>query len=88
MLETVRDEHPQAVRQALEQIAPVWLGAFRQVLSTDAAAEVSDSWESIRIRMEVFRVHLSLEVMVSADELLVRPYRRFNPSFPVSLHQT
>jgi len=56
MLETVRGEHPQAVRQALERLAPVWTGAFQQLLSIDAARETKERWETLGIRKEVFRV--------------------------------
>ncbi|ORY34633.1 armadillo-type protein [Naematelia encephala] len=55
MLEIVKDEHPQAVRQALEQIGAVWFSALQQLLATDAALELSQSWESIGIRLEIFR---------------------------------
>lgn len=56
MLETVREEHPAAVKQALEEIGDVWLGAFRQLLGMDAKAEVEASWESMGLRIEIFRV--------------------------------
>jgi hypothetical protein len=56
MLETVRAEHPQAVKSALEQITPTWLSAFQHLLAQDPAAEVQASWESIGIRIEIFRV--------------------------------
>ncbi|WWD20442.1 hypothetical protein CI109_104918 [Kwoniella shandongensis] len=55
MLETVKDEHPQAVRSAMDSLGPVWLGAFTQLLSNDAGVEVQQSWESLCIRIEIFR---------------------------------
>ena len=68
MLETVRDEHPQAVRQALKQIAPIWLQTFQQMLAADAAAEVSDNWEMLGIRIEILRVGHALPKLVYAEQ--------------------
>jgi hypothetical protein len=56
MLETVREEHPQAVKSALEQIAPTWLGAFRQLLAQDAVKELQNDWAAIGIRIAIFKV--------------------------------
>jgi hypothetical protein len=56
MLETVKEEHPAAVKHALDQIAPVWMGAFKALLAGDAAGEVQANWESLGIRIEIFRV--------------------------------
>lgn len=56
MLETVREEHPEAVKSALEEIGEIWLGAFRQLLSVDARKEVEGSWDSLGLRIEIFRV--------------------------------
>ncbi|KAK8849809.1 hypothetical protein IAR55_005145 [Kwoniella newhampshirensis] len=55
MLETVKDEHPQAVRSAMDTLGPLWLNAFTQLLSNDAGAEAQESWESLSIRIEIFR---------------------------------
>lgn len=56
MLETVREEHPAAVKQALNEIGEVWLDAFRQLLGTPAEQEVEANWESLGLRIEIFRV--------------------------------
>jgi uncharacterized protein YcbX len=63
MLETVKDEHPQAVKQALDQIVPVWMSAFKALLGDDAAAETQASWESLGIRIEIFRVRIRRQTM-------------------------
>ncbi|KAK4689861.1 importin-9, partial [Tremellales sp. Uapishka_1] len=55
MLETVKDEHPQAVKSALDELCPIWFGAFTQLLSIDAASEVSQNWEALAVRIEIFR---------------------------------
>ena len=56
MLETVREEHPQAVKLALEHLAPMWLGTFQNLLLMDAAEEVQCEWETLEVRIEIFRV--------------------------------
>ncbi|GFZ49805.1 hypothetical protein JCM24511_07208 [Saitozyma sp. JCM 24511] len=56
MLETVKEEHPAAVKHALDQIAPVWMGAFKALLAGDAAGEVQANWENLGIRIEIFRL--------------------------------
>lgn len=61
MLSMVKDEHPQAVRQALDSIANVWFGAFNQLLSVDAAADLRTSWESLALRIQIFRVLLQFQ---------------------------
>lgn len=61
MLETVREEHPAAVKQALEEIGDIWLGAFRTLLSLNARTEVEASWDSLGLRIEIFRVSSLLE---------------------------
>ncbi|WVO14952.1 hypothetical protein L204_102593 [Cryptococcus depauperatus] len=58
MLETVREEHPQAVKNALGPLSEVWFVAFKQILVQDAEAEVSQNWKSIKIRIEIFRTFL------------------------------
>jgi hypothetical protein len=79
MLENVREEHPQAVKSAIDQIVPVWLDAFTQLLSLDAAKEVQADWEAITIRVEIFKVSLQKVVApgCSAEHL------RHSGAFPL-----
>jgi len=70
MLETVRDEHPQAVKQALETLCPPWFNAFQQLLAIDAASELATSWEHIGIRIEIFR---TLNTFLSSFPRMVAP---------------
>lgn len=79
MLETVRDEHPQAVRQALEQLGSVWFRAFQELLGRDAEEEVRSSWESIGIRLEIFRV--CLWVLLDLAEVM-QTLSLFQNAFP------
>lgn len=64
MLETVKDEHPQAVREALENLCPAWFGAFQQLLANDPVEETRKSWEFIGIRIEIFRVSCVLNLTI------------------------
>lgn len=61
MLNMVKDEHPDAVRQALNQMAPVWFSAFSQLLAVDPAAEVEANWDSLALRIQIFRVLLTFQ---------------------------
>lgn len=61
LLETLKEEHAVAVRQALDQMAPVWFDAFTQLLSVDAAADLATSWESLALRIQIFRVLLQFQ---------------------------
>lgn len=61
MLNMVKDEHPAAVRQALDQMAPVWFSAFSQLLAVDPAAEVEANWDSLALRIQIFRVLLTFQ---------------------------
>ncbi|OWZ73050.1 hypothetical protein AYX14_01478 [Cryptococcus neoformans] len=70
MLETVREEQPRAVKSALESLGAVWLDAFSQLLSQDAGAEVQQNWESLSIRIEIFR---TLSLFQSAFPRIIAP---------------
>lgn len=61
MLAMIRDEHPKPVREALDQIGSVWLDAFSQLLAIDAATEVQQSWDSLALRIQIFRVLLAFQ---------------------------
>jgi hypothetical protein len=53
----VKDLHPQAVKEATAQVLPVWLEAFKVLLSLDPAQDVASSnWDGLAIRMQIFKV--------------------------------
>lgn len=54
----VKEQHPQSVKEASASVLPVWLEAFRTLLSIDPVAEVmgAQSWDALIIRLEIFRV--------------------------------
>lgn len=54
---TVKDEHPAAVKAAVSEILPQWLGAFQQLLAVDVGAELTgDNWEELSVRIAIFNV--------------------------------
>lgn len=53
----MKDLHPQAVKEATAQVLPVWLEAFKVLLSLDPAQEVaSNNWDGLAIRIQIFKV--------------------------------
>ncbi|KAG2743701.1 ARM repeat-containing protein [Suillus brevipes Sb2] len=53
----VKDQHPQAVKEAIATILPVWLEAFKVLLSLDPLKDVSnqDNWDGLAVRIQVFK---------------------------------
>ncbi|BGP38381.1 hypothetical protein JCM10449v2_002313 [Rhodotorula kratochvilovae] len=62
---TVKDEFPDAVKAAIGEILPQWLGAFQQLLSVDVAGELSaaETWDNIAVRTAIFQ---SLEIILNS----------------------
>jgi hypothetical protein len=54
----VKDQHPQAVKEAIATILPVWLEAFKVLLDLDPLKDVSnqDNWDGLAIRIQIFKV--------------------------------
>lgn len=54
----VKDQHPQAVKEATATILPVWLEAFKVLLNIDPLKDVSnqDNWDGLAVRIQIFRV--------------------------------
>jgi len=51
----VKDQHPQAVKEATASVLPVWLEAFKVLLNIDPQQDVSHSenWDGLAIRIQV-----------------------------------
>jgi len=62
---TVKDEFPDAVKAAVGEILPQWLGAFQQLLSVDVASDLgSDAgWDNIAVRTAIFQ---ALEIILNS----------------------
>lgn len=54
----VKDQHPQAVKEATASVLPVWLEAFKVLLNIDPQQDVasSENWDGLAIRIQVFKV--------------------------------
>ncbi|TFK42052.1 armadillo-type protein [Crucibulum laeve] len=61
----VKDQHPQAVKEAVASVLPVWLEAFKVLLNIDPHQDVADTnnWDGLTVRIQVFRaldtIHIS-----------------------------
>ncbi|KIJ66488.1 hypothetical protein HYDPIDRAFT_174567 [Hydnomerulius pinastri MD-312] len=58
----VKEQHPQAVKEATENILPVWLGTFGEILKLDPANDVSGqaspdqaNWDGLAVRIQIFK---------------------------------
>lgn len=54
----VKDQHPQAAKEASLTVLPVWLEAFKYLLQPDIAQELlgSRNWDGLGIRIQIFKV--------------------------------
>jgi importin-9 len=54
----VKDQHPQATKEATASVLPVWLDAFRVLLNIDPQQDVanSDNWDGLAVRIQIFKV--------------------------------
>lgn len=57
----VKDQYPDAVKEATGTVLPVWLDAFQTLLSVDPRSDVENTpnWDGLAIRIEVYKVRLS-----------------------------
>ncbi len=57
----VKDQHPQAVKEATESVLPIWLEAFRVLLKIDPVLDVSNgqNWDGLAVRIQIFKVRTS-----------------------------
>ena len=56
----VKDQHPQAVKEATASVLPVWLEAFKVLLNIDPLQDVADpsNWDGLTVRIQIFKVNL------------------------------
>ncbi len=53
----VKDQHPQAVKEAAGNVLPEWLDAFNVLLNLDARQDVAgEHWDGLEIRVQIFKV--------------------------------
>ncbi|KAL5519373.1 hypothetical protein ACEPAH_1056 [Sanghuangporus vaninii] len=53
----VKEQHPQAVKEATGSILPVWIDAFKVLLNVSPESDVANvqSWDALAIRIEIFK---------------------------------
>ncbi|KDR85511.1 hypothetical protein GALMADRAFT_52743 [Galerina marginata CBS 339.88] len=53
----VKDQHPQAVKEAIASVLPVWLEAFKVLLNIDPLQDVSNNsnWDGLTVRIQIFK---------------------------------
>lgn len=55
----VKDQHPQAVKEATENILPVWLDTFKEILGQPIHDILNQpTWDGLSVRIQVFKVSL------------------------------
>jgi hypothetical protein len=54
----VKDQHPQAVKEAIASVLPVWLEAFKVLLNIDPQQDIGTSthWDGLSVRIQIFKV--------------------------------
>ena len=53
----IKDQHPQAAKEAAANVLPAWLGAFNVLLNLDPQQDVSgDQWDGLEVRVQIFKV--------------------------------
>jgi hypothetical protein len=75
----VKDQHPQAAKEAAANVLPAWLDAFKVLLDLDPQQDVSgENWDGLEIRIQMFRVHTELSALFSGP--LTDIYGKDRPS--------
>lgn len=85
----VKDQHPQAVKEAIASVLPVWLDAFKVLLDIDPLQDVAqaNNWDGLTVRIQVFKV-CHVHAMPYGINSIVRPWTPFTPLFPAPSFHT
>lgn len=55
----VKEQHPQAVKEATENILPVWLDTFKEILEHPISDMLNrPTWDDLTVRIQIFKVSL------------------------------
>jgi len=65
----VKDQHPQAVKEATATVLPVWLEAFKVLVNIDPLQDTTNTthWDGLVVRIQVFKVLHSLFFFLSIN---------------------
>ncbi|KAI0082121.1 ARM repeat-containing protein [Panus rudis PR-1116 ss-1] len=69
----VKEQHPQAVKEATASVFPTWLDAFKVLLNLDPRQDVENAqhWDGLVIRIEVYK---TLNTILTAFRHALTPY--------------
>lgn len=69
----VKDAHPEPVKEAASTVLPVWLDAFRVLLSMDPKLDVENkpNWDGLAIRIQIVK---TLDIIHTAFPRALAPY--------------
>ncbi|KAJ6575462.1 armadillo-type protein [Mycena capillaripes] len=69
----VKGQHPQAVKEAIATILPIWLEAFKVLLSTDPQVDLANAqdWDALAVRIQVFK---TLDTIHTSFPRALTPY--------------
>ncbi|KAI0275362.1 ARM repeat-containing protein [Gloeopeniophorella convolvens] len=68
----VKDQHPQAVKEAAANVLPVWLDAFKVLLELDPQHDViGEHWDGLDIRVQIFK---TLDTVHTSFPRVIAPY--------------
>ena len=57
----VKDQHPQAAKEAAANVLPSWLDTFKVLLDLDPEQDISgEHWDGLEIRIQIFKVRIVL----------------------------
>ena len=76
----VKDQHPQAAKEAAANVLPSWLDAFRVLLDLDPEQDISgEHWDGLEIRIQIFKVRTALSPSSEPYPDLAEEYRLSKP---------
>jgi importin-9 len=84
----VKDQHPQAVKEATASVLPIWLEAFKVLLDLDPRVDVRDgqAWDGLTVRREIYKVsHHHVSVLHTFSPKLAQTLETIHTSFPRAL---
>ncbi|KAI0673956.1 ARM repeat-containing protein [Trametes maxima] len=69
----VKDQYPDAVKEAVATVLPVWLDAFKTLLNVDPRSDVESkpNWDGLAIRVQVFK---TLDTIHTSFPRALTPY--------------
>ncbi|TDL19426.1 ARM repeat-containing protein [Rickenella mellea] len=90
----VKEQHPQAVKEATASVLPVWIEAFKTLLGMDPRADVenTNSWDNLAIRIQIFKtldtIHISFRQALSSylNDLLTSSLNHLSAILPTFTH--